>query len=743
MQYLFVYLNIINNKFEGADYEIYSSYLRTFLSVKGIHTQQYINYSDADINAIIEEISNHEAQKVVIYINEYNYYISKCLVNTVIKKNKLKQFYCLGPNTEYISKELSAHIAIRKYLPINMIEAANDIIREQKGTGFLDSNECKALHPYSRGIVPVSEVYNVGLLSSIGCVGRCSFCSYSKTNILLFDIDSLIQELQFIHKNRVFADKIIWFYDDCFSISKERIRAICRRIIDLNLSFRFWCCLRYDLLDYEILSLLMQAGFNEIVVGLESASHNVLEKLGKIKNDSAEDYLNKINKIISHCGQMGIHLVLSVNFGLPEEKIEDAMKTLEYMASHDDVEFSINYMTEFPNSRLFNADLDDNIIEQGVTMLPHKTYYNLYNIEYVDRNIRLSRLRNLYISSYENRNTWKKMLQTITGVMHDGEMIRNKLEYLEINDIEKATTFLRRNLCSDAIISKKEDKIKLNGRKIFCDNRKTLKLNIQNYNELIASCYNNDLYFENIVLYKEAGKRYYKLNNFYKYGEIMVECCNDKKSLQKLLSEYELFCTCQTFLMSDIRKMIFSNMCIFTGQCSAHSYPRLSLQDGICFLCNSQLQVGDVNQDVSEIRENIEDLTGEASECMCIKEELRKEVAEIKNRYLRLYVYINTICFITYNFWNPVEDRENVKILSALNYDFGSKEIQVTEDFVLIDIRDTLIMYNAKDKTGLIADAQEKSALDMIFIQKRRDVDRMLLKRVISKLKQLGVVQPE
>lgn len=743
MQYLFVYLNIINNKFEGADYEIYSSYLRTFLSVREIRTQQYINYRDSDINVIVEDISHHETQKVVIYINEYNYYISKCLVNNVVKKNKSKQFYCLGPNTEYISRELSSHISISKYLPMNIIEAANEMIREQKRTDLLDNNECMALHPYSKGIVPVSEVYNVGLLSSIGCVGRCSFCSYSKADIFQFDIDILIQELQFIYKNRMFADKIIWFYDDCFSISKKRIEKICKKIIDLKLSFRFWCCLRYDLLDYETLSLLKQAGFSEIVVGLESASPNVLEKLGKIKNDSAEGYLNKIDEIISYCGQVGIHLVLSVNFGLPDENIEDAMKTLEYMVSHNDVEFSVNYMTEFPNSRLFNADLEGNIVDQGITMLPHKTFYPLYNMEYVDRNIRLSRLRDLYIGSYENRNTWKKMLQMITGVMYDREMIRNKLNYLEIDDCEKAIAFIKRNLYSNAIISKKADKLMLDGRKLFCDNRKTLKLNMKSYNKLVAFFCNNDLYFENIALYKEADKRYYKLNNLYRYGEITVEHCDDKATIQKLLSEYELFCARQIFLMGNIRKMIFSNMCMFTGQCSALSNPRLSLRDDKCYLCNSQQQAGDVNQDVRTIRENIERLTGEACECMCINEALRNEIAEIKNRYLRLYVYINTICFITYNFCGAVDDREHVKILSALNYDFGREEIQVTEDFVLIEIRDVLIMYNAKDKIGFIADAEEKAALNMIFVQRRRDVEKTLIKRVTLKLKQLGVAQLE
>lgn len=87
---IFFYLNVINNKFEGADYEIYSSYLRTILSVREICTQQYINYRDSDINAIVEDISHHEVQKAVIYvvryINEYNYYISKYLLNHVIKK---------------------------------------------------------------------------------------------------------------------------------------------------------------------------------------------------------------------------------------------------------------------------------------------------------------------------------------------------------------------------------------------------------------------------------------------------------------------------------------------------------------------------------------------------------------------------------------------------------------------------------------------------------------------------------
>lgn len=96
---------------------------------------------------------------------------------------------------------------------MNMIEAANEMIREQKRTDLLDNNGCKVVHSYSKGIVPVREVYNVGLLSSIGCIGRCSFRSYSKADIFQFDIETLIQGLQFIYKNKILTDKIIWFYD--------------------------------------------------------------------------------------------------------------------------------------------------------------------------------------------------------------------------------------------------------------------------------------------------------------------------------------------------------------------------------------------------------------------------------------------------------------------------------------------------------------------------------------------------
>lgn len=741
-KFLFMYLNIINDKFLGVDYELYSTYIRTFLMLRDIKTEQYINLNNLEISRIVEDISSFEYDNIVIYINEYNYYLSKCIVNLVCNKNDKKKFYCIGPNSNYIKENLYDEINIYKYMKQEIIDVTNDFLNESGIKNNITTEECKCVHPYSTGIVPVSEVYNLGLLSSIGCYGKCSFCSYSNGNILLFDIDKLIEELKYINKNKIFDDKIIWFYDDCFSYTKQRIIELCSKIVSEDIRLRFWCCLRYDIMSYDVAVALKNAGFNDIVVGFESASENVHNTLGKLKiGDTHNDFIEKIKDIIKYTKKIGIDLILSVNFGIKDECLEDAMKTFDFIKIHNNIMYSVNYMTVFNNSRCYKEYFDTKRVEQGSTKLPQKTYYTKYNIDYIDKNMRNTYLKNTYLLSYNDNNKEIKFKKMITGIFNNNDIIIDKFDYLDVKNIDEAGKFICNNLKTDSIISYGVDKLTLENIKLYCDNRKTIKLNIKQYNDFIKKSYKNNIYVENLALYMTKNIVRYKLNNLIRTSEITVKSLSSLKDIEIFVSCFNKFCNNNTFSMKQINEFIFQNMCIFSNKCYADINPRLTLKNSNIYLCNSDCMVGNVDNSVSSIKKAISELVANNKGCVCLKTDIKEKVNCIKNNNPLMYVFVNTINFILYNFTNLLSNDKQIKIYCDLNYCLKNKYIDINKNFVLIKIDKTIVVYNSFDKIGYILDDYYSNVYNNLFIEHRDLLDKSDINEVKRKLSKFNILE--
>ncbi|MEM2685440.1 MAG: hypothetical protein QW114_08140, partial [Candidatus Nezhaarchaeales archaeon] len=71
------------------------------------------------------------------------------------------------------------------------------------------------------------------------------------------------------------------FVDDLFTISKERVKALCRAIRERSLNLVWGCETRVDMVDRETLLEMRKAGCYWIYFGLESASQSILNSMRK------------------------------------------------------------------------------------------------------------------------------------------------------------------------------------------------------------------------------------------------------------------------------------------------------------------------------------------------------------------------------------------------------------------------------------------------------------------------------
>lgn len=167
---------------------------------------------------------------------------------------------------------------------------------------------------------------NINYTSSYGCPFRCGFCAENKVNKrrwsgltperVLNDLEMLVE------KYRING---IIFSDNNFFVNENRVKEICKGIIDRKLNIKWGHAegrtgqlARYDESTWE---LIEKSGCHSILIGAESGSQ---EALNHIKKDiKVEDVI----KLIEICKKHNIKVFFSFMFGFPrDEKFKLGLK---------------------------------------------------------------------------------------------------------------------------------------------------------------------------------------------------------------------------------------------------------------------------------------------------------------------------------------------------------------------------------------------------------------------------------
>ncbi len=162
---------------------------------------------------------------------------------------------------------------------------------------------------------------------SRGCPHRCKFCFNLNFHHRLWrgvTAERAISDIKRIVK--IANPRGIEFTEDNFFTSQERVRKIAQGILDNNLKLTMGASCRLDYLskyDIEFLKLIKKAGWDLIAGGAESGSQRILDLLNK--DIKVEDTLESVKK----AKEAGIKLCLSFIYGVPGEKREDVLMTLD------------------------------------------------------------------------------------------------------------------------------------------------------------------------------------------------------------------------------------------------------------------------------------------------------------------------------------------------------------------------------------------------------------------------------
>jgi radical SAM superfamily enzyme YgiQ (UPF0313 family) len=195
------------------------------------------------------------------------------------------------------------------------------------------------------------------IMSSRGCPYNCIYCGSKLIWGRTFRPHSpeyVIRELK--HLVETYNIEAFFFQDDTLCIDKERVKRICKLMIEEGLNEKLvWSTqLRANLIsekDKELLQLMKNAGCIQVEYGFESCSERILKLL---KNNSVTVEQNQ--KALEVSKQIGLRVLGDFMIGAPTETLEDIDKTRQFLLKNKQLldVICVSITSPFPGTELWN-----------------------------------------------------------------------------------------------------------------------------------------------------------------------------------------------------------------------------------------------------------------------------------------------------------------------------------------------------------------------------------------------------
>ncbi|MCW4023182.1 MAG: B12-binding domain-containing radical SAM protein [archaeon] len=241
------------------------------------------------------------------------------------------------------------------------------------------------------------------IITSRGCPSQCAFCTTSRIFGRPFRARSpknVVDELEWIRDEHG-ADAFS-FYDDTFTLDRNRAIQICKDIKNRKLGIPWDCQTRVSTVSEEMLKIMRDANCQQVFFGVESGCQTILDAVHK--GTSVEQ--NK--KAIKLAKDAGLFVAVSVMVGYPGETREMLEQTIDLLRQAEPDDAYICVATPYPGTELRNIIEEKgwkisndwkkydttipvfenpNLSEADVNKIRSKFYDSFYSPKYVLRHI--------------------------------------------------------------------------------------------------------------------------------------------------------------------------------------------------------------------------------------------------------------------------------------------------------------------------------------------------------------------
>jgi radical SAM superfamily enzyme YgiQ (UPF0313 family) len=251
---------------------------------------------------------------------------------------------------------------------------ADGEVRETEPAGPLEDMDALPLMAYD--LFPM-ELYSIGYLNAPmhekivpgvrlrttrDCPYHCPFCIIGSTvrrgyhgRWQAMSPGRVLEELG--HVVGRWGLRGFYFWDETFTLDRDRTAAICEGILKARLKLEWRCLTRVDCVDPALLSLMSRAGCRLIEYGIETGDPAVRAKLKKGFSD--EDAANAVR----WARAAGIRVNCDLIVGMPDESEETLGKTLHLARKLGADNMHLTMAFPYPMTELHRIVTDDDLLE--------------------------------------------------------------------------------------------------------------------------------------------------------------------------------------------------------------------------------------------------------------------------------------------------------------------------------------------------------------------------------------------
>jgi len=187
------------------------------------------------------------------------------------------------------------------------------------------------------------------MITSRGCPHQCTFCDRAVFGNIYRQrsTDNVLNETEeLIHK---YGAKEIRFFDDCFTLDKDRAYKICEGFKERRLKVPWTCLTTVSSITKDLLKEMKSAGCWQVLFGLESADKGMLTLLRK--GNTLEQNINAV----TWAKQAGLSVRADFIVGTPGETEESLKKTLGF-AMRMKLDYAhFNKFVPYPGTELYRS----------------------------------------------------------------------------------------------------------------------------------------------------------------------------------------------------------------------------------------------------------------------------------------------------------------------------------------------------------------------------------------------------
>ena len=187
------------------------------------------------------------------------------------------------------------------------------------------------------------------MLSSRGCPYQCSFCPYPVAQGAPFRPRSAAKvAAEMEHLVERFGVRSVLFRDPTFSLDMNRVKELCRIVIERKLPLAWGIETRLDRMDEGMIELLGRAGCRSAEFGMDPIDEHTRQASHRkgIKPDRAAELIRVMER--NGIATAGLFVV-----GIPEQSEDEMLRTLDWIETLDVSYMNYEVATPFPGTELY------------------------------------------------------------------------------------------------------------------------------------------------------------------------------------------------------------------------------------------------------------------------------------------------------------------------------------------------------------------------------------------------------